>query len=207
MQFIVIEGLDGSGKTTVTKLLAERFVAHGLPCHLTFEPTKNPIGALMRSIVSGKITGIENEAVALLFAADRYQHLKSEILPALEHSNVICDRYYYSSMAYQGLDSDTLERIISYHQAVMPIRRPDFVFFLNVTPDECIRRVEARGEEISIFEALPELELRYERYMAAIERMKEIDNIIKVGSNTASFEEVVDQMWEYLHAPPSSFRA
>jgi len=196
--FIVIEGLDGSGKSTVTKLLARQFEANNLPYHLTFEPTKNPIGELMRSIVSGKVTGIENEAVALLFAADRYQHLKCEILPKLEHSNVICDRYYYSSMAYQGLDSDTLERIISYHQAIMPIRRPDIVFFLDITPHECMRRVEARGQDISIFETLPELELRYGRFMAAIDRMKETDNIIKVGSNTSSPDEIVSQMWGYI---------
>jgi len=197
-KFIVIEGLDGSGKSTVTKLLAERFTAHNMPSYTTFEPTKNPIGELMRSILSGKVKNIENEAIALLFAADRYQHLKSEILPALERSHVICDRYYYSSMAYQGVDPDTLERVVSYNQAVMPIRKPDIVFFLNITPKECFRRVEQRGEDISIFETLPELELRYVRYLAAIERMKETDNIVVVGSDTDSPEDVVSQMWAYF---------
>jgi len=198
MKFIVIEGLDGCGKSTVTKLLAERFALHGLPCHTTFEPTKNQIGELIRSILTGKITNIENESVALLFAADRYQHLKGEILPALEHSHVVCDRYYYSSMAYQGLDSDSLERVIAYNQAVMPIRKPDIVFFLNVSPRECIRRVAKRGEENSIFEALPELELRYDRYLAAIERMKKTDNIIIVGSDIAGAEDIAAEMWQYI---------
>jgi len=198
MKFIVIEGLDGCGKSTVTKLLAERFALQGVPCHTTFEPTKNQIGELIRSILTGEITNMENESVALLFAADRYQHLKSEILPALEHSHVVCDRYYYSSMAYQGLDSDSLERVIAYNQAVMPIRKPDIVFFLNVSPRECIRRVIKRGEENSIFEALPELELRYDRYLAAIQRMKKTDNIIIVGSDTASAEDISAEMWRYI---------
>ena len=198
-KFIVIEGLDGSGKSTVTKLFAERFTANGLPVHVTFEPTKsNPIGQLIQSILSGQTRNIEPEAIALLFAADRYQHVKNEVLPALEHSNVICDRYYYSSMAYQGIDADNLERVAAYNQAVIAAHKPDIVFFLNVTPDECIHRIEERGEEISIFEKLPALELRYTRYMAVIERMKKTDNIIMVGSNSASAEEIVDQMWQHL---------
>ena len=197
-KFIVIEGLDGSGKSTVTKLLTERFAADNLSCHLTVEPTKSPIGKLVRSILSGEIKDIENEAFALLFAADRYQHLKSEVLPALEHQHVICDRYYYSSMAYQGIDAESLERVVAYNQAVMPIRKPDIVFFLNVTPGECIRRITERGGEVSIYDSLPELKLRYERYMAAIERMKETDNIIIIGSDTDSAEEIVNKIWEYL---------
>jgi len=152
----------------------------------------------VRSILSGEVKNIENEAFALLFAADRYQHLKSEVLPALEHSNVVCDRYYYSSMAYQGIDTESLERVVAYNQAVMPIRKPDIAFFLNVTPGECTRRIAMRGGEASIYDALPELELRYKRYMAAIERMKKTDNIIMIGSDTASAEEIVNQMWEYL---------
>jgi len=165
---------------------------------MTVEPTKSPIGKLARAILSGEIKDIENESFALLFAADRYQHLKSEVLPALEHSHVVCDRYYYSSMAYQGIDTESLERVIAYNQAVMPIRKPDIVFFLNVTPSECIRRIAMRGGEASIYDVLPELELRYERYMAAIERMKETDNIVVVGSDAASAEDIVDQMWAYL---------
>ena len=198
-KFIVIEGLDGSGKSTVTKLLAERFAANNLPCHVTFEPTANPMGKLLRAILSGEVKNIENDSFALLFAADRYQHLKSEMLPALAHSHVICDRYYYSSMAYQGIDAETLERVVAYNQAVMPIRKPDIVFFLNVTPQACVQRIAARGETVNIYDSLPALTLRYERFMAAIDRMKATDNIVFVGSDTATPEEVVEQMWTYFH--------
>jgi len=198
-KFIVIEGLDGSGKSTVTKLLIEYFNSKWLPTVTTCEPTtENPIGDLIQNILSGEVKNIANETLALLFAADRHHHLTNEIIPALAHSHVICDRYYLSSMAYQGIDPASLERVIAYNQVAMDIHKPDIIFFLNVSPGECIRRVKARGKEVSIFETLPKLELRYERYMTAIERMKKIDNIITVGSDTASAEEVAAEMWEHI---------
>jgi len=198
-KFIVIEGLDGSGKSTVTKLLAEHFNSKSLPTIITCEPTtNNPIGNLIQNIISGEVKNIDNETLALLFAADRHHHLANEIIPTLAHSHVICDRYYHSSMAYQGIDPASLKRVIAYNQTAMDIRRPDIVFFLNVSPDECIRRVKARNEEASIFETLPKLELRYERYMAAIEHMKKIDNIIIVGSDKASAEEIAAEMWSHI---------
>ena len=197
-KFIVIEGLDGSGKTTAAKLLAERFLASNMPCHSTCEPTKNPIGLLIRQVLTGQIKDIENEALALLFTADRYQHLTTEILPALANSHVICDRYYYSNMAYQGIDPQTMARVIAYHQGILPIRKPDIVFFINVTPAECIRRVASRGEAASIYEALPELELRYSRYQAAFEYMKQEDNIVIVGTDTMTPEEIVEEMWRVV---------
>ena len=198
-KFIVIEGLDGSGKSTVTKLLAQRFAESNLPCHMTFEPTAGPMGKLLRDILSGEVKDIENEAFALLFAADRYQHLVKEMLPALVHSHVICDRYYYSSMAYQGIDTETLERVAAYNQAVMPIRKPDIVFFLNVSPQACVQRIASRGETANIYDSLQALTLSYQRFMATIDRMKTTDNIVFVGSDTATPEEVVEQMWTYFH--------
>jgi dTMP kinase len=196
--FIVIEGLDGSGKTTVSKLLTQRFAENNLPCHRTFEQTKGPIGELIRSILVGDIKNIENETIALLFAADRYQHLKSEILPTLEHSHVICDRYYYSSMAYQGIDTNVMTRIIDYNQVVIAEHKPDIMFFIDVESNECLRRIEARGDEVSIYDSLPALAMRYVSYKAATKRMKNTDNIVTVGNNTASAENIVDEMWEHL---------
>jgi len=197
-QFIVIEGLDGSGKSTASKLLTERFLSHNLPCFHTCEPTNSPIGTLIRSILTGKEKPVSNETMALLFAADRTQHLTDEILPLLTHSNVICDRYYYSNMAYQGSDEESLERVVQYNQTAIAYGKPDITFFINVTPEECMRRVEKRGESISIYETLPKLKLQHERFMAAFERMKKTDNMIIVGSDTMSPNEIVDEMWSYL---------
>ena len=191
-KFIVIEGLDGSGKSTVTQLLKQRFEVAGQPCHATFEPTNNPIGQLIRKMLSGDIP-MENETAALLFAADRYEHLTKEIIPTLEHSHVVCDRYYYSNMAYQGLDLDTLQRVIYYNQAAMKILKPDAVFFLDISPVECMRRVTARGNKASIYETLPELELRHSRFMEAHTQLP--GNIIKIGNDSDTLQEIVQKIW------------
>jgi len=194
-KFIVIEGLDGSGKSTVTKLLAERFKEDNQPCITTFEPTKTPIGELIRQALTGKQT-FENETMALLFAADRYQHLQEEIVPALVHSNVICDRYYYSNMAYQGLCERSLERVLAYNQTML---KPHITFFLDVSPTECLRRVIARGVDISIYESLPELELRYERYKMTINHMKN-DSIISIGDDEMTAADIAEQMWAIVQS-------
>lgn len=198
MQFIVIEGLDGSGKTTATELLKARFDAAGLQCLPTFEPTRSPVGEIIHSIVGGAIKNIDSTTMALLFAADRFHHLNSEIVPALKHSHVICDRYYYSSMAYQGFDAASLAQVIAYNQAAMDIRRPDIVFFLDVAPEESIRRIDARGEARSVYEKLPRLKLMQARYKAAMARMGSEDNIVVIDTNINSAEAVVEIMWECI---------
>ena len=197
-KFIVIEGLDGSGKSTVTKLLAERFAAHDLPCYRTFEPTNGTVGSLIRSILSGKQERLTNAGMALLFAADRIEHIHNEIAPYLMHNYIVCDRYYYSNMAYQSFDDESIKLVVQYNKEAMKLCKPDITFFINVTPEECMKRIEKRGGNKSIYETLPELETRHTQFMAAIELMKETDNIIKVGSDTMSPEDIVNQMWEHI---------
>jgi dTMP kinase len=140
-QFIVFEGLDGSGKSTQIQMLAAYYAAKGEPCLVTREPSDgNPVGQLTRQTMEHKHK-LENETVAMLFAADRYQHVCGEILPALRGgSHVICDRYYYSNFAYQG----NFARVFEYNRASMELLKPDVVFFLDVMPEECMRRINAR---------------------------------------------------------------
>ena len=198
MLFIVIEGLDGSGKTTAARLLQERFALAGMPCLPTFEPTRSDIGELIHGVLSRKIEGMDNTTMALLFAADRFHHLQSEIVPALAHSHVICDRYYYSSMAYQGFDADSIEKVVTYNAAAIELRRPDIVFFLDVTPEESVRRIAARGEELSIFETLPKLSHMQQRFSVAIERMRKSDNIVEIDTSIKNAEQVAAQMWDCI---------
>ena len=198
-KFIVIEGLDGSGKTTITKLLRNRFVENDLPCIGSFAPTNNHFGRMMRSILSEEIKNVENESIALLLAADRYQHLKEEILPALENSHLVCDRFYYSSMAYQGVDDATLARIITYNQATMDIKRPDMVFFLNVSPEECMRRIAKRAGEANIFDGLQALTQCEARYNAAFATLGDKENVIKIGNDQSTLEEIVEEIWVILN--------
>ena len=108
-RFIVIEGLDGSGKTTQGKLLADRLRAEGKTVVITAEPTGFDGGKKLREALSGKIKKSECE-MAVMFVADRIEHNihKTEGINALVESGayVICDRYYYSTLAYQGQSTD-----------------------------------------------------------------------------------------------------
>jgi dTMP kinase len=115
--FVVLEGLDGSGTTTQLHLADKALDSRGIPHFCTGEPTKGPVGRIIRQILKRQIQA-RAESVALLFAADRNEHLYEENEGILSHLRqgelVVCDRYLFSSLAYQSLTCD-----------------PEFVFFLN----------------------------------------------------------------------------
>lgn len=145
-RFIVLEGVDGTGKTTLAARLAE-LVGNAA---VTSEPTSGRIGAALRS---GELGDIPPTAEALLFAADRAIHT-AEIEKILETGKwVICDRYMASTVAYQsasqGGKADTEWLIQMQKRAVI---EPDAVFLLDMDPEESLRRVDSRGEEKSRFE-------------------------------------------------------
>jgi dTMP kinase len=107
--FVVLEGLDGAGTTTQLRLAGQRLAALGIPHFCTSEPTQGPVGRLLRSILKTRI-GAHPDTVALLFAADRTEHLHRDIDGILYRLSlgelVICDRYLFSSLAYQSLACD-----------------------------------------------------------------------------------------------------
>ncbi len=106
--FLVIDGIDGSGKSTQTKLLAEYFTQHHIPCYLTTEPSSNDIGKLIRQYL--KKTDAPAAVDALLFAADRVEHCSSQILPELKKKKiVISDRFLDSSLVYQSIQGKDQE--------------------------------------------------------------------------------------------------
>jgi dTMP kinase len=196
--FIVIEGLDGSGKTTQVKRVGQWFYQNGKPCLVTKQPSDGPIGALARAATQGA-HNFDNETFALLFAAEHFQHYTDTIAPALSRGEyVICDRYYYSNLAYQGKDAATLERIFAYTQAVMnpPAHKPDLLIFLDATPEESLRRITANRTEISIFETPERLAHQRERYYAAFERLPETPHIIDTTHLTedAVFEKIMHKI-------------
>lgn len=163
-RLIVLEGVDGAGTSTQSALLCTALRAKGYPTHLTREPSDGPVGMLIRQILSRRLvvpspTGFKSprmETMALLFAADRLDHLESEMLPNLADGiTVVCDRYVYSSVAYQTLtaspdDADALAWVQTVNSRA---RRPDLTLILVVSAETAANRRARRGGVEEIYES------------------------------------------------------
>ena len=137
--FVCIEGLDGCGKTTQSKLLVEK-LQRSYNAMYTAEPSDGKVGDFIRkSILYGEKRST-SLAEALLFAADRVEHVENEVLPALRQGKlVISDRYVYSSLAYQGAAGLSLEWIQSINQYAL---RPELAIFIDVDPRAVMQRLK-----------------------------------------------------------------
>ncbi len=147
-QFIVLEGLDGSGTTTQMKKLGEKFCSAGIKHILTMEPTDKPVGRLIRQVLEKEVE-VEPETLAMLFSADRHEHIfGSEGIKKLSEENtwIVCDRYLFSSIAYQSLKCDP-DWVLSINRYPMP----EYLFFLDVPEDECGKRLGTR-DKIELFD-------------------------------------------------------
>lgn len=165
--FIVFEGIDGSGTTTQIAHLASVFAQRNTPVFFTAEPTERPEGKLIRRILKGEIEA-DPGTVAHLFASDRHEHLygKDGIFEHLEHGEiVICDRYVLSSLAYQGISCGN--DLPHYLNARFPA--PGLTVFFRIEAQKAMQRVQTR-KELEIFEKLPfqqAVEAAYEAEIAS----------------------------------------
>jgi dTMP kinase len=159
-RFVVLEGIDGAGTTTHVAKLADRLRAKRVPVRTTREPSDGPIGTLVRQVLTGRVIVPGGRApnwatMALLFAADRMDHIEAEIEPWVAQGGVmISDRYDASSLAYQSVSSgrggaDAVEWIRALNRFV---QRPDLTIVLDVSSDEAARRRAQRGEAAQLYE-------------------------------------------------------
>lgn len=169
--FIVIEGLDGAGTTTQTRLLAEALTESGRRTMTTREPSDGPLGTMLRQALAGRLllpdgAPMAPETIALWFAADRTDHLAAVVNPAIKEGTiVISDRYVQSSIAYQSVDCDA-----QWVASINAMARPaDLTIFLDVPVDECERRIVARGLPRDAFETRSFLERVHAGYQRACE--------------------------------------
>lgn len=158
-RFVVIEGIDGAGTTTQAAKLVEKLRHDGAPVRGTREPSDGPIGSMIRQVLTGRIVGpggAPNWAtMALLFAADRMDHVESEIEPFLASGGVIVsDRYDASSLAYQSVSSGRGgEKAVDWlRQINKHALRPHLTVVIDLPPEEAAARREARGEAAQLYE-------------------------------------------------------
>ncbi len=146
--FITFEGPEGSGKSTQIKLLRQFLVERGHDVVTTREPGGTAAGDRIRSVLLDKDCGsLEPETELFLMLAQRSEHLKKVILPSLKAGKtVLCDRYYDSSMAYQGYARGLkIERVRSVHEAFLPGFLPDLTVLLRIAPEVGLERARHGG--------------------------------------------------------------
>lgn len=195
--FVVFEGIDGSGTTTQADLYARYLRQKKRLVHVTREPSGGPVGSLLRLILTRRLTmasGSQAETMALLFAADRLDHVETEVLPLLREGYVVLsDRYDLSSILYQAVtagveptpESDTVAWIRNINRHA---RRPDVTVVVDVTPEVAESRRRSRGGSVELFEDT-ELQARLARAYLRAEDVVPGDRVVHVDGG-ASVEAV-----------------
>lgn len=196
-RLIVIEGLDGAGTTTQAKRVAGHL---GNAAHLTREPSEGPIGRLIREMLSGDhaIHGasLSQNTFSLLFAADRLDHIQREVDPALAAGKtVISDRWYHSSLAYQGTGAER-DWITALNARA---RRPELTIFLEVRPEVAAKRRALANRRKELFDDLQmqiEVEAGYRATIAELraggERIECIDGEMPEDAVFAAILRVIE---------------
>lgn len=193
-RFVVLEGIDGAGTTTQMKLLAERLAGAGIAAWLTSEPTDRPMGVVAREVLSGRLA-VAPETVAYVFAADRSDHLfhADGVVSHLERGElVICDRYVYSSLAYQSIEADPT--LVASLNGRFP--DPALVLFLDLPVEAVEERLAARRER-EIYEHLAFQERVRERYLAVLAEAS-TRTAVEMIDATMPAEEVTRKIWRAM---------
>lgn len=196
-RFVVLEGLDGAGTTTQARLLGEALRAAGRAVHVTAEPSGGPAGALVRQVLQQRIGGgrgggFDPHALALLFAADRLDHVAAEVEPRLaEGCDVVSDRYTLSSLAYQGLTTGDLAWVEVINRRAPA---PDLTIFLRVRPGLALGRRQAAGTAPELYEVAAFQRRVARSYQRALELLRRRGQRVEVLDGEAPVEEVASQV-------------
>lgn len=160
--FICIEGLDGSGKSTQAKLLTKKLNKAGYNAIYTAEPSQGKIGKFIRKRLFEQ-KRMPTSAEALLFAADRIEHVQNEVAPALiEGKIVVSDRYVYSSLAYQGSAGLSLDWIEAVNANA---KRPDLCILIDVEPSVVLKRLKRKKTVMENLETQQKVRNIYLKYV------------------------------------------
>jgi dTMP kinase len=193
--FVVFEGIDGTGKSTQINLLQEKLRRLGYSVISTYEPTDGPYGRKIRELFINRST-VSHEEELELFMADRRQHVEEVIRPALDKGQVVlCDRYYLSTVAYQGANGLDPDEILARNKAFAPV--PDLALILELEPALGILRIQNhRQEHPNTFEE----ESSLNRVAAIFKSLKEgyIRRIDASGSVESVHQQVMQEVEKVL---------
>lgn len=202
--FIVLEGIDGVGKTTQLHKLEKTLKNRSFPVHITREPSSYPIGQWIRQSIRDSIgqDTLDWRSMALLFAADRMQHIQNEILPHLHAGDwVICDRYDASNIAYQSaMASDENKFTDSCLEWIALINhyalRPDITFVFDLDPDLAAQRRALRNQSTELLESIS-LQKKVREHYQKLHLLRPDDCIVSIDASR-SIEEVHQDILNFI---------
>ncbi len=196
-KFIVFEGIDGAGKTTQVELLVKRMEKEGRKPCLTAEPTSLETGKQIRRVLGGEIKKSDCE-MAAMFVLDRIAHNKDPeigIDKMIEEGfDVISDRYYYSSLAYQGTTTN-YEWVKVMNLTSPEIRRPDLCIYLDLLPEKSLERISRGRESVEIYENLEKLTSVRAAFMSVIEDLRADGENIYVIDADRPVEQIAEDIF------------
>ena len=199
-RFVVLEGLDGSGTTTQMQLLSERLAREGKQHAATWEPTDGAVGRLLRATLARE-TKAHPGTIAFLYAADRNEHIhapQTGIEARLKNGEiVICDRYLFSSLAYQSIECG-LEFVLGLNDS-FPL--PRCLIFLDTPVDVCQERLALRGT-VELYDGFEFQSRVRESYLKAIERFRGIGMHIAILDGDRPAGLIHGDVWKILSLLP-----
>jgi dTMP kinase len=195
-KFIVFDGIDGAGKTTQLDMLARRMMDDGESVYITAEPTGRDIGRLLRSALSGAEKRSECE-MAVMFVLDRIAH-NAEIEEKINDGVcVLCDRYYHSTLAYQGKTTD-YAWVRSMNIDCPEIRKPDACIYLDLTPEQSLKRISRGRSNVEIYENLEKLTEVRASFHSLIEDLRQNGEKIFIIDADRSREELAEEIYAVI---------
>ena len=196
--FIVLEGPDGSGKTTVANIVCDKLTKLGYDVVHTREPGGIDIAEQIRTVIlDPKNTAMDARTEALLYAASRRQHLVEKVIPAINSGKIVlCERFVYSSLAYQGMGRKIgFDDVLSINDFAINGTYPDMTIYLDVSEEVGLQRIETRAFKDRLDSESLEFHKRVNQgYKMVRERFKDI----VIVDASKDVDEVVDKTMDAI---------
>lgn len=193
-KFIVIEGIDNAGKSSQSILLADHLRSKGLKVLLTREPTNGILGGISKAALNKELN-ISDKSLQLLFCADRAHHLDREIEPAMNKGfNVICDRYFFSTLAYGFASNINYKWLRSVN---ISFRKPDLGIYLDLDPKISLSRSAKQIDSLQLFDSVQKLSKVRQAYLSIAKEfhLKKVDAEGSVEDINQRINKIVDKFF------------